>query len=98
MCDVEGCGDELERVAGRGCTLTLQALAPPCLQSVAVGMGGGLLQRLNRDTLNFATKLSHIVYADGTAADVVKAPKDDPLKGSLPGELAVKRVRVGPAC
>lgn len=29
-------------------------------------MGGGLLQRLNRDTLSLATKLSHIVYADGT--------------------------------
>lgn len=35
-------------------------------QSVAFGMGGGLLQRLNRDTLSLATKLSHIVYADGT--------------------------------
>jgi Nicotinate phosphoribosyltransferase (NAPRTase) family len=36
-------------------------------ESVAFGMGGGLLQRLNRDTMSFATKLSHIVYADGSA-------------------------------
>ncbi|GAB4816246.1 hypothetical protein N2152v2_003292 [Parachlorella kessleri] len=60
--------------------------------AVAFGMGGGLLQRLNRDTLNFATKLSHLTYKDGSAVDVLKAPKTDPGKGSLPGVLAVKRV------
>lgn len=36
------------------------------LQSVGFGMGGGLLQRVNRDTLSLATKLCHIVYADGS--------------------------------
>ncbi|CAJ0629003.1 14803_t:CDS:2 [Entrophospora sp. SA101] len=46
-------------------------------QNVAFGMGGGLLQKLNRDTMSFATKLSHITYADGTQ--------------SLPGEFVVKR-------
>lgn len=61
-------------------------------QSVAFGMGGGLLQKVNRDTMNYAVKLSHIVYADGRAVDTMKAPKDDPMKGSLPGVLAVKRV------
>lgn len=34
-------------------------------QNCAFGMGGGLLQKLNRDTMSFATKLSHIVYLDG---------------------------------
>ncbi len=34
-------------------------------QCVAFGMGGGLLQKVNRDTMSFATKLSKIVYADG---------------------------------
>ena len=34
-------------------------------------MGGGLLQRLNRDTLSLATKLSHIVCADGAGGRVV---------------------------
>lgn len=62
------------------------------VQSVAFGMGGGLLQRVNRDTMSFATKLSHIVYADGIAADLMKLPKSDVAKYSLPGIMAVKRV------
>jgi len=33
-------------------------------QNVAFGMGGGLLQKVNRDTLGFATKLSQITYSD----------------------------------
>ncbi|KAI7836200.1 hypothetical protein COHA_009926 [Chlorella ohadii] len=61
-------------------------------ESVAFGMGGGLLQRVNRDTLSLATKLCHIVYADGSAVDTMKAPKTGPEKGSLPGVLAVKLV------
>ena len=35
-------------------------------QNVAYGMGGGLLQKVNRDTMAFATKLSKIIYQDGT--------------------------------
>ena len=62
------------------------------VQSVAFGMGGGLLQRVNRDTMSFATKLSHIVYDDGTPADIMKLPKSDMSKYSLPGIMAVKRV------
>ncbi|DBA94683.1 TPA: hypothetical protein ACH3X1_002245 [Trebouxia sp. C0004] len=62
-------------------------------QAVAFGMGGGLLQRVNRDTMSFATKLSHIVYADGTEADTMKLPKSDPWKYSLPGIMAVKSVK-----
>lgn len=61
-------------------------------QAVAFGMGGGLLQRVNRDTMSFATKLNRIVYADGRERDVMKAPLTDPEKYSLPGLLAVKRV------
>ncbi|KAJ1984516.1 hypothetical protein H4R34_000602 [Dimargaris verticillata] len=57
--------------------------------NVAFGMGGGLLQKVNRDTMSFATKLSHITYADGTPRDVMKYPKTDASKVSLPGELAV---------
>lgn len=41
-------------------------------QAVAFGMGGGLLQKVNRDTMSFATKLSHIVYEDGKPADIMK--------------------------
>lgn len=55
-------------------------------QAVAFGMGGGLLQKVNRDTMSFATKLSHIVYADGTKADIMKSPTGDPSKISFPGD------------
>ena len=56
---------------------------------------------MNRDTMSFATKLCHIKYADGTERDVMKAPKTDSGKVSLPGALSVRRVggvpRVFPA-
>lgn len=74
------------------CILAAVMEAGYSVESVAFGMGGGLLQRVNRDTLSLATKLCHIVYQDGTAVDTMKAPKTGPEKGSLPGMLAVKRV------
>lgn len=49
-------------------------------------MGGGLLQKVNRDTMSFATKLSHVVYADGTKADIMKSPTGDTSKISFPGD------------
>ena len=61
-------------------------------QNIAFGMGGGLLQKVNRDTMSMAVKLCHITYKDGTARDVMKCPSDDVSKASLPGELAVKNV------
>lgn len=61
-------------------------------ENVAYGMGAGLLQKVNRDTMAFATKLSHIRYADGTERDVMKCPKTDAAKMSFPGVLGVKRV------
>jgi nicotinic acid phosphoribosyltransferase len=59
--------------------------------SVTFGMGAGLLQKHNRDTMSFATKLSQITYPDGTVRDVMKFPKSDGAKISLPGELKVIR-------
>ena len=59
-------------------------------QNVGFGMGGGLLQKVNRDTMGFATKLSFIQYGDGEQRNVMKAPKTDPNKVSLPGVLRVK--------
>ncbi|KAF8939396.1 nicotinate phosphoribosyltransferase family-domain-containing protein [Dissophora ornata] len=64
-------------------------------QCCAFGMGGGLLQKLNRDTLSFATKLCHVVYEDGTKRDVMKHPKTDSDKISLPGVLDVVRNEQG---
>jgi len=62
------------------------------VQNVAFGMGSGLLHKLNRDTMSFATKLCHIRYADGTPRDVMKTPKTDAGKFSLPGRLQVYKV------
>jgi len=60
--------------------------------NVAFGMGGGLLQKVDRDTMSFATKLSYIEYSDGVKRDVMKKPKTDAGKISLPGYLQVKLV------
>ncbi|KAL2918884.1 hypothetical protein HK105_201718 [Polyrhizophydium stewartii] len=60
-------------------------------QTCAYGMGGGLLQKVHRDTMSFATKLCKIVYADGTERDVMKMPRTESAKISLPGELKVVR-------
>eukprot|EP01102_Stenamoeba_stenopodia_P005581 TRINITY_DN16331_c0_g1_i1.p1 TRINITY_DN16331_c0_g1~~TRINITY_DN16331_c0_g1_i1.p1 ORF type:complete len:508 (+),score=108.24 TRINITY_DN16331_c0_g1_i1:87-1610(+) len=60
-------------------------------QNLVFGMGGGLLQKVNRDTMSFATKLSFIEYKNGEKRDVMKYPKTDAGKISLPGELRVER-------
>lgn len=62
------------------------------IQNVAFGMGGGLLQKQNRDTLKVAMKLCHIVDADGNERCVMKAPSDDAGKASLPGLFSVCRI------
>ena len=59
-------------------------------ENCAFGMGGGLLQKVNRDTMSFATKLNYIVYKDGTTRNVMKCPKTDAGKKSLPGVLEVR--------
>jgi nicotinamide phosphoribosyltransferase len=41
-------------------------------ECVAFGMGGGLLQKVNRDTMSFATKLSYVRLNDGTEREVMK--------------------------
>jgi len=64
-------------------------------QSVTFGMGGGLLQKMNRDTMGFATKLSYIEFADGRKRDIMKYPKTDSEKISLPGVLKVVRDQNG---
>lgn len=60
-------------------------------QNVAFGMGGGLLQKVDRDTMSFATKLNYIIYKDGSHRLVMKRPKTDGGKLSLPGILQVRR-------
>lgn len=62
--------------------------------NVAFGMGGGLLQKLDRDTLSFAMKTSAIKI-DGNWHDVYKAPKTDMSKQSKRGRLALVNTQHG---
>eukprot|EP01080_Neovahlkampfia_damariscottae_P003703 gene3703-6592_t len=64
-------------------------------ENMAFGMGAGLLQKLNRDTMSFATKLCYIQYADGSERDVMKMPLTDLTKFSLPGLLKVEKDKNG---
>ncbi|HPQ95848.1 MAG TPA: nicotinate phosphoribosyltransferase, partial [Thiolinea sp.] len=59
-------------------------------ENVAFGMGAGLLQKVDRDTLGFAMKASAI-RIDGQWHDVYKQPVTDPGKTSRRGRLAVVR-------
>lgn len=54
--------------------------------NVAFGMGGGLLQKLDRDTQRFAYKTSSITI-QGKDFDVFKNPFDAPEKASKRGKL-----------
>lgn len=57
-------------------------------ENVAFGMGGGLLQQINRDTLRFAMK-ANAIKVNGQWRDVSKDPITDPAKRSKAGRLGV---------
>ncbi len=59
--------------------------------NITFGMGGGLLQKVNRDTFKFAMKASSAVV-NGLRVDVYKDPVTDPGKTSKRGELELYRV------
>lgn len=59
-------------------------------ENLAFGMGGGLLQQVNRDTLNFAMKTS-AARVDGEWRDVYKDPITSVNKRSKRGRLALVR-------
>ena len=58
------------------------------LDNLAFGMGGALLQGVNRDTLKFAMKANNNVI-DGVSHDLRKTPKTDGGKTSKAGAQAV---------
>jgi nicotinamide phosphoribosyltransferase len=66
--------------------LQAMKLAGWSADNVAFGSGGGLLQKLNRDTMRFAFKCSSITV-NGIEQDVFKSPAGDPRKSSKPGRL-----------
>lgn len=59
------------------------------IDNIAFGMGGGLLQQVNRDTLRFAMKANAMRDADGVWHDVSKRPATDLGKASKAGRQAV---------
>jgi len=63
-------------------------------ENIAFGMGGGLLQDFNRDTLMFAMKASAIEVG-GKWRDVSKSPVDDAGKHSKKGRLALVKDKKG---
>ena len=52
------------------------------------GMGGGLLQQVNRDTMNFAQK-GNAARIDGEWIDLQKTPTGSVMKRSKPGRLGL---------
>lgn len=55
-------------------------------ENITFGSGGGMLQMVNRDTMRFAMKSSHVVV-DGEARDIRKTVATDPTKASKAGIL-----------
>lgn len=78
-------GDGINREAIRGILLNLE-IARYSADNIAFGMGGGLLQVLNRDTLKFAMKCSAI-RINGAWQDVYKSPLTDRGKTSKKGRV-----------
>lgn len=74
----------------------LQAIADAgfSVENVVMGMGGGLLQEVTRDTAGWAMKCSSITI-NGVNYDVFKQPKTDPGKASKRGRLALIKNRSG---
>lgn len=74
--------------------LTALAINRYSAENIAFGMGGGLLQQLNRDTMKFAMKAS-AVRINGEWRDIFKDPITDPGKTSKKGRLSLFRTSVG---
>lgn len=85
--------DQIRVIQGDGCSLeTITQVVDAMVQNnwsidnIAFGMGGGLLQKVDRDTQRFAFKCSNIVI-DGEDREVFKQPASDPTKNSKRGRL-----------
>ncbi len=79
--NIESIGRLVDRVVAEGFAI----------DNIAFGMGGGLLQLVNRDTLRFAMKADAMRDGEGVWHDVSKSPATDPGKGSKAGRQAVVR-------
>ena len=84
---IQGDGMDLEQIDK---VLTAMAGAKLSAENVAFGMGGGLLQKVDRDTMKWAMKASAI-RINGSWHDVYKDPVTDPGKISNKGRMALIR-------
>lgn len=84
---IQGDGIDLDSI---GAILAETQRAGFSAENLAFGMGGALLQRLDRDTQRFALKASAIRQG-GVWRDVYKRPRTDPGKASKPGRLTLLR-------
>jgi nicotinamide phosphoribosyltransferase len=84
-------GDGINERSIRGILMELKGYGFAA-DNIAFGMGGALLQQVNRDTQKMAMKTSAILMPDGWR-DVYKAPITDPGKASKKGLLSTYRNR-----
>ncbi|MDB5394974.1 MAG: nicotinate phosphoribosyltransferase [Rhodospirillales bacterium] len=84
---IQGDGMDLGQIEA---VLAAMAQAGMSAENVAFGMGGGLLQKLNRDTMKWAMKASAIKI-NGFWQDIYKEPATDRGKVSKRGRQALIR-------
>lgn len=82
---IQGDGISIDSLPGIINALLVRGLS---LDNVAFGMGGGLLQQVNRDTFKFAMKCS-AAYVQGYWRDVYKDPAGDASKRSRAGRVTL---------
>lgn len=89
--------DNIRVIQGDGiCRKSIQEIlknldmAKMTLDNIAFGMGGALLQHVNRDTLKFAMKASYGIIND-EGREVYKRPSTDKGKASKPGILMLNK-------
>lgn len=82
---IQGDGMELSTIRSTGEAILAAGFS---VENCAYGMGGGLLQKVNRDTMKFAMKAS-AAQINGEWVDVFKSPKGDTSKRSKAGRLAL---------
>lgn len=83
-------GDGIDLSSLRAILFSAVDMAGFSADNLAFGQGGGLLQKVNRDTMKFAMKCSSIKI-NGKWQDVYKRPVTDPGKDSKRGRLALHK-------
>lgn len=89
---IQGDGIDIEDVRSILFNLKLMRISG---SNIAFGMGGGLLQKVNRDTFKFAMKCSAIELASGEVRDVYKCPVGQDDKKSKRGILTAIQTKDG---